>query len=52
MAKFGVGQVEIGVGILGAVRHEERNPHLSHYHGTSGLAQICKESVCGSTAQL
>ena len=29
----------------GAVRHEGRIIRLSHYHGTSGLAQMHEESV-------
>ena len=34
-----------GVGILGAVGREGRNSRLSHYHETSGLAQMREELV-------
>jgi hypothetical protein len=35
----------ICVGILRAVGRKGRISRLSHYHGTSGLAQTCGESV-------
>ena len=37
--------IDYCVGILGAVRHEGTNSRLSHYHKTSGLVQMCEESV-------